>query len=163
MTLDYDIIVRGNNLALRDGYLALANATLVFTPDGPLLFDTGHYCNRPTLLSGLQHHGLAPGDVRAVFLSHLHFDHCGWNTRRAGGEVLPTFIATSTRTAIDLWISLAGFIGFYTFLLVIEIYLMFKFARLGPSSLHTGRYYHERAAQGGGSTLAAQPMAPHKD
>lgn len=76
MTLDYDIIVRGNNLALRDGFLALANATLVFTPDGPLLFDTGHYCNRPTLLGGLRRHGLAPADVRAVFLSHLHFDHC---------------------------------------------------------------------------------------
>lgn len=93
----------------------------------------------------------------------------GWFVAEVGrqpwaiGEVLPTFIATSTRTASDLWISLAGFIGFYTFLLVIEIYLMFKFARLGPSSLRTGRYHHERAAQAGASAFAAQPMAPHKD
>lgn len=76
MAVDYDIIVRGNNLAFRGGYFALANATLIFTPDGPVLFDTGHYCNRPSLLEGLGRHGLAPGDVRAVFLSHLHFDHC---------------------------------------------------------------------------------------
>ncbi len=76
MPVGYDIIVKGNNLALRDGFLGLANATLVFTDDGPLLFDTGHYCNRPALLNGLKRHGMAPGDVRAVFLSHLHFDHC---------------------------------------------------------------------------------------
>lgn len=76
MPVDYDVIVKGNNLAVRDGFLALANATLVFCDDGPLLFDTGHYCNRPALLKGLQRHGLTPADVKAVFLSHLHFDHC---------------------------------------------------------------------------------------
>jgi glyoxylase-like metal-dependent hydrolase (beta-lactamase superfamily II) len=30
-------------------------------------------------------------DVTHVVLSHLHFDHCGWNTREAGGRVVPTF------------------------------------------------------------------------
>ncbi|PLX38764.1 MAG: cytochrome d terminal oxidase subunit 1 [Hyphomicrobiales bacterium] len=63
------------------------------------------------------------------------------------GEILPTFLATSALTTTDLIFSLAGFIGFYTFLLVIEVWLMFKFARLGPSSLHTGRYHHEQTAQ----------------
>ena len=29
-------------------------------------------------------------------------------------------------------------------LLVVEMYLMIKFARLGPSSLHTGRYHFEQ-------------------
>ncbi len=76
MSLAYDVIVRGNNLAFRGGYFALANATLVFSEDGPVLFDVGHYCNRPALLEGLRKHGLEPKDVRAVFLSHLHFDHC---------------------------------------------------------------------------------------
>jgi cytochrome d ubiquinol oxidase subunit I len=37
-------------------------------------------------------------------------------------------------------------VGFYTVLLIIEMYLMIKFARLGPSSLHTGRYHFERPA-----------------
>jgi cytochrome d ubiquinol oxidase subunit I len=78
------------------------------------------------------------------------------------GEVLPTVIATSSRDASDLWISLSGFIAFYTFLLVIELYLMFKFARLGPSSLHTGRYHHEQQ-QGGDPALTMQPAAPVKD
>jgi cytochrome d ubiquinol oxidase subunit I len=62
------------------------------------------------------------------------------------GEVLPTFLATSSLTPGDLIFSMAGFIGFYTFLLVIEMWLMFHFARKGPSSLHTGRYHFEQAA-----------------
>jgi glyoxylase-like metal-dependent hydrolase (beta-lactamase superfamily II) len=31
------------------------------------------------------------GDVTHVLLSHLHFDHCGWSTREAGGRLVPTF------------------------------------------------------------------------
>ncbi len=50
---------------------------------------------------------------------------------------------------------MAGFIGFYTLLLVVELYLMFRFARLGPSTLHTGRYAFEG---GGASVLASQPQ-----
>ena len=58
-------------------------------------------------------------------------------------DVLPTFLATSSLTVGDLIFSITGFVLFYTILLIIEMYLMFKFARLGPSSLHTGKYYHE--------------------
>jgi len=76
VSIDYEVIVKGNNLALREGFLALANVTLVSTPDGPILFDVGHYCNRPALLNGLARRGVAPGALAAVFLSHLHFDHC---------------------------------------------------------------------------------------
>ena len=35
--------------------------------------------------------GYEPGDVTHVLLSHLHFDHCGWNTRERGGRLEPTF------------------------------------------------------------------------
>jgi glyoxylase-like metal-dependent hydrolase (beta-lactamase superfamily II) len=35
--------------------------------------------------------GYELGDVTHVLLSHLHFDHCGWNTREAGGKLVPTF------------------------------------------------------------------------
>ena len=35
--------------------------------------------------------GYEPGDVTHVLLSHLHFDHCGWNAREAGGRLVPTF------------------------------------------------------------------------
>jgi len=61
------------------------------------------------------------------------------------GEVLPVHLSTSTLSSGDLMFSIAGFVGFYTLLLVAEMYLMFRFARLGPSSLHTGRYHFETA------------------
>jgi cytochrome d ubiquinol oxidase subunit I len=76
------------------------------------------------------------------------------------GEVLPTSIAASSLTANDVMISLSGFILFYTLLFLIEIYLMFKFGRMGPSSLHTGKYYHERKAEQGHGGGAAPATAP---
>lgn len=60
------------------------------------------------------------------------------------GEVLPTFLATSALTTSDIIASMAAYLIFYSVLLAIEMYLMFRFARLGPSSLHTGRYHFER-------------------
>lgn len=60
-------------------------------------------------------------------------------------EVLPTFLSTSNLEAGKIYFSLGGFIFFYTFLLIVELYLMFKYARLGPSSLGTGSYHHEIA------------------
>ncbi|MCF6204333.1 MAG: cytochrome ubiquinol oxidase subunit I [Methylococcaceae bacterium] len=62
----------------------------------------------------------------------------------AVAELLPTHLSISSRTVGELYFSLAGFISFYTLLFVIEMFLMFKFARLGPSALHTGRYYYEK-------------------
>lgn len=35
--------------------------------------------------------GFALEDVTHVVLTHLHFDHCGWSTRRAGERLVPTF------------------------------------------------------------------------
>ncbi len=64
------------------------------------------------------------------------------------GETLPTFLATSSLTSGDLIFSLCGFVGFYTFLLVIEVTLMAKFARKGPASLGTGKYFGEEGAAG---------------
>ncbi|MHB8533897.1 MAG: cytochrome ubiquinol oxidase subunit I [Sulfuricaulis sp.] len=77
---------------------------------------------------------------------------CGWIVAEYGrqpwaiGEVLPTFLSTSTVSTSDLIFSISGFVGFYTLLLAADLFLMFKYARLGPSSLHTGRYAFETGA-----------------
>lgn len=60
------------------------------------------------------------------------------------GEVLPTSVANSSLTVGDLLFSMTLVCGLYTLFLVAEMYLMFKFARLGPSSMRTGRYHHEQ-------------------
>ena len=73
----------------------------------------------------------------------------GWFVAEYGRQpwtiygVLPTHLSVSTLSVESLYGSLAGFIGFYTVLLVVEMYLMIKFARMGPGSLGTGRYDHE--------------------
>ena len=61
------------------------------------------------------------------------------------GEVLPTAVANSSLTAGDLIFSMLLICGLYTLFLVAELFLMFKFARLGPSSLKTGRYHYEQS------------------
>ncbi|WP_340618542.1 cytochrome ubiquinol oxidase subunit I [Xenorhabdus entomophaga] len=60
------------------------------------------------------------------------------------GEVLPTAVAASTRSVGDLIFSMVLICGLYTLFLIAEMFLMFKFARLGPSSLKTGRYHFEQ-------------------
>jgi len=43
------------------------------------------------LLDQLHARGLAPDQIDFVIDTHLHFDHCGWNTRVVNGAVVPTF------------------------------------------------------------------------
>ncbi|WP_192457208.1 cytochrome ubiquinol oxidase subunit I [Musicola keenii] len=60
------------------------------------------------------------------------------------GEVLPTAVANSSLTAGDILFSMVLICGLYTLFLIAELYLMFKYARLGPSSLKTGAYHFEQ-------------------
>jgi cytochrome d ubiquinol oxidase subunit I len=75
---------------------------------------------------------------------------CGWFVAEYGrqpwtiSEVLPTYMSASTLSVGDLWFSIITATLIYTVLLVIELYLMIKFARRGPSSLKTGRYHFEK-------------------
>lgn len=90
--------------------------------------------------------------LRAAFLS-LPLPwigvEAGWFVAEYGrqpwavGEVLPTAYATSHLAAGDILFSMALICGLYTLFLIAEMFLMFKFARLGPSSLKTGRYHFE--------------------
>ncbi len=62
-------------------------------------------------------------------------------------EVLPTGVANSSLTTVDLWISIGLLCGLYSIFLVAEMYLMFKYGRLGPSALKTGRYHFEQESK----------------
>lgn len=79
------------------------NSLLVRTADKNVLIETGIgsklsekmvriYGQPAKLLENLHAVGLGPEDIDVVINSHLHFDHCGWNTVRAtDGKVSPTF------------------------------------------------------------------------
>jgi cytochrome bd ubiquinol oxidase subunit I len=60
------------------------------------------------------------------------------------GEVLPTLLSSSTLSTGDVIGSMAAMVLLYTAFMIAAAYLMVKFVRLGPSSLHTGRYIFEQ-------------------
>jgi len=78
----------------------------------------------------------------------------GWYVAEGGRQpwtisgILPTHLSVSSLSVDQVYSSLFSFIAFYTVLFIIEMYLMIRFARLGPSSLHTGRYHFEKATKG---------------
>lgn len=65
----------------------------------------------------------------------------GWIVAEYGRQpwvvdgLLPTFMGVSSVSVADVWISLIGFILFYSALAVVEVYLMVKYIRLGPDQL----------------------------
>ena len=59
-------------------------------------------------------------------------------------EILPVHLSTSTLSVGSVMGSLAGFVILYTALLIVEMWLMIKLVKTGPSFLGTGRYFFER-------------------
>lgn len=50
---------------------------LIDGPEGPVLVETGPGSTLPTLIAALDEHGVSPGDVRHVLVTHIHLDHAG--------------------------------------------------------------------------------------
>ncbi len=79
------------------------NSLLIRTGKRNVLVETGmgnklsprmikFYGQPAQLLKNLASGGVAPEDIDIVINSHLHFDHCGWNTVRGrSGKIVPTF------------------------------------------------------------------------
>jgi len=78
------------------------NSLLVRTGKKNILIETGIgnklpekmvqiYKQPAKLLDNLHAAGVAPEDIDIVINTHLHFDHCGWNTVRHDGKIAPTF------------------------------------------------------------------------
>ena len=71
------------------GRAGIIAATALETNQGIALFDTGPESTFINVTAGLRDTGLAPKDVRHVFLSHIHFDHAGaaWRFAELGATV----------------------------------------------------------------------------
>src|ERR1700716_447225 len=79
------------------------NSLLIRTEKQTVLVETGmgnklsermvkFYGQPAQLLSNLAAGGVSPDDIDIVINTHLHFDHCGWNTvRDKNGKIVPTF------------------------------------------------------------------------
>ncbi len=99
-------------------------------------------------LSGRWQRPLLWAALLALPLPYLSAE-LGWFVAEFGRQpwtiygILPTHLSVSSISAGSVIGSLAGFVVFYTGLLIAELYLMIKFARLGPSSLGLERYQEE--------------------
>ena len=78
------------------------NSVIVRTGEKTVLIETGTGNKLPEKMKGffqpeeklvenLHAAGVAPDDVDMVINSHLHFDHCGWNTVYRNGKAVATF------------------------------------------------------------------------
>src|SRR5271169_2632795 len=78
------------------------NSLLVRTDEHNVLIDTGIgsklsekrraiYDHQPLLLESFAEAGVSPDEIDVVINTHLHFDHCGWNTYYKDGKAVSTF------------------------------------------------------------------------
>ena len=79
------------------------NSVLIRTGRENVLIETGIgnklsekrqaiYRHQPHLMKSFEEAGVSPDDIDIVINTHLHFDHCGWNTvRNSNGKIVPTF------------------------------------------------------------------------
>jgi glyoxylase-like metal-dependent hydrolase (beta-lactamase superfamily II) len=83
----------GTNCLLveRSGDLLLIDTGIGDKHDDRFLSQYGLEEGARRLPDSIRAAGYEVEDVTHVLLSHLHFDHCGWNTREQGGQVVPTF------------------------------------------------------------------------
>ena len=78
------------------------NSLLVRTGKQNVLIETGIgnklsaksqaiYRNQALLMKSFEQAGVSPDEIDIVINTHLHFDHCGWNTYYKDGKPVPTF------------------------------------------------------------------------
>jgi glyoxylase-like metal-dependent hydrolase (beta-lactamase superfamily II) len=90
------------------------NSVVVRTGDETILIETGIgnklpekmakiYGQPAKLIENLAVAGVSPEDVDIVINSHLHFDHCGWNTVRDGDKFVATFPKAKYYAQHDEW------------------------------------------------------------
>lgn len=78
-----------NCLLIRDG----KQTVLVETGIGSKLSEKSQaiHKNQIRLIRDFEEAGVSPDEVDIVINTHLHFDHCGWNTYYRDGKAVPTF------------------------------------------------------------------------
>jgi glyoxylase-like metal-dependent hydrolase (beta-lactamase superfamily II) len=84
------ILLGTNTVIVRTGKHVVAIETGIGNKLPPKLREV--YGNNPQLPQSLAAAGVRPEEVDIVINTHLHFDHCGWNTTLTpDGKVIPTF------------------------------------------------------------------------
>ena len=108
-------------------FIASIHTWVLHTAHHTILIDScaGNHKNRPALprfhqldlpfLDRLAEAGVSPEAVDYVCCTHLHADHCGWNTRLIDGRWVPTFPNAKyvfSKAECDHWSGQGGREGF---------------------------------------------------
>jgi len=78
-----------NSLLIRDGKHTVLVETGIGNKLDPRMAKI--FAPQAKLMESLAAAQVAPQDIDVVINTHLHFDHCGWNTLRQGDHVAATF------------------------------------------------------------------------
>jgi N-acyl homoserine lactone hydrolase len=70
-----DVLLYGYVLRSGQGSAGFCGIYLIRSGPEAILFDVGHAGRRRALVASLARHGLEPGDVTTVVISHSHYDH----------------------------------------------------------------------------------------
>lgn len=77
-------------LLIEHGNYKILVDTGMGTKQDEKFFSFYHPHGEDTLEKSLAKHGFTPDDITDVFLTHLHFDHCGGAIKREGDKMVPT-------------------------------------------------------------------------
>jgi glyoxylase-like metal-dependent hydrolase (beta-lactamase superfamily II) len=78
-------------LLIESGYRRILVDTGMGTKQDAKFFSHFHPHGDDSIEKGLAKHGLTTDDITDVFLTHLHFDHCGGAIKREGEKLVPVF------------------------------------------------------------------------
>ena len=127
LELHHTLIVPGCFDPLLNRFIASIHTWVVKTPHHTILIDScaGNHKERPGMprfhqqelpfLERLAEAGVTPESVDYVMCTHLHADHCGWNTRLVDGRWVPTFPNAKyvfSRAEHEYWLNQIGQEGF---------------------------------------------------
>lgn len=94
-----------DSLGLAGGVPSTVSTFYVKTDGAGILFDTGLGATDSRLLSGLQTFGIAPADVKFIYLTHMHGDHIGGMLTQEGEAVFPAAEVYVSKPEYDYWMA----------------------------------------------------------
>lgn len=91
-----------DSLGVQNGIPSSMSTFLVKTADATILFDTGKGLKNSCLTSRLQSLGIAPADIKYIYLTHFHGDHIG-GMLKGDSVIFPNAQVYAAKMEYDGW------------------------------------------------------------
>lgn len=94
-----------DSLGIQNGIPSSMSTFLVKTADATILFDTGKGLENSCLTSRLQSLGIAPADIKYIYLTHFHGDHIG-GMLKGDSVIFPNAQVYAAKMEYDGWMAM---------------------------------------------------------